>query len=290
MERKPFVYSNGQITDLDIEIGGWYGVVDINDNSDVLVNTDEGSKIVKNDGTSIEFEFFLKGMNNKCEAVGYRSLYKDGQRVDLTVFGEPARPYAINDYSVIVGDYISELGLRSFKWKNGVAETLYLPDQCGDNTAYDINNSGQIVGDTLKSDGVTYPCLWEDDDCRFFAILGGEDNHINAINDFGVAVGMSQYYNGNYNAVVYFEDEVIDLNHFLPEDTEWLYLREAVDINNRGEIVGIGHIQSPYYTIPETPSTFGFLATPIPEPSCVILLGLGLGFLAKKRLSAQRHT
>ena len=65
----------------------------------------------------------------------------------------------------------------------------------------------------------------------------------------------------NADATLYQNGKKINLNDFLPESSEFERLICALDINNKGQIVGYGEGRN------ELGSQYAFVMTPIPQPS-----------------------
>lgn len=117
------------------------------------------------------------------------------------------------------------------------------------------------------------------------------------INESGQIVGVSRrYYSNELRAILYDETGAVhDLNELVVNLGDWT-LREAVDINEGGQIVGYG-------TIGTQTLRHAFLLTPvgspppplIPEPSALIIwsalatLGIGVGWCRRVGRAGQRH-
>ena len=133
---------------------------------------------------------------------------------------------------------------------------------------YDINNHGQVVGRMRTSTGDAHAFLWD-------AVNGIQDlgtlhdweySDAQGINDFGQIVGFSESTPATLthnHAFLYDDGRMIDLNQLLPPDSGWV-LRMAMDINNKGYIVGTGEFNGKIHA---------FLL--IPEPATLLLLGFG---------------
>jgi hypothetical protein len=72
---------------------------------------------------------------------------------------------------------------------------------------------------------------------------------------------------------------LVDLNSFLPTNSNFVSLYQAMDINNRGEIVGVGYLGDG--------SMHAFLMSSVhavDEPSSLAILGIGMvGLIAVRR-------
>ena len=153
--------------------------------------------------------------------------------------------YGINNLGSIVGGRRGSQRDHAFLWKNGVFTDLGLGD------ARAINDSGKIVGTDDNN-----------------AIIWNNGTEINlgpgtafGINNLGQVVGVL-----NGNAFIWENGTLTDLNTLIPINSGWI-LERATDINELGQIVGRGIMYG---------ENHGFLLTPIPEPTTILLLGTGL--------------
>lgn len=89
-------------------------------------------------------------------------LWEDGQLTDLgTLGGESSRARHINECGQVVGVSQTADGTwHHFVWTSG--EMFALAPSLGDNPAYDINDNGQIIGQTRRGEpgpGSDRPCF-----------------------------------------------------------------------------------------------------------------------------------
>jgi probable HAF family extracellular repeat protein len=140
------------------------------------------------------------------------------------------------------------------------------------NYTTDINDLGQVVGYSQGSI-VTHAFLWQSGTgMEDLGSLGGTSNAM-GINNNGQVVGQSTDTRGKFCAFLWQSaGGMVDLNSLIDASSGWR-LCQANAINDNGWIVGWGvnpnHVER------------AFLLTPIPEPSTLALLSIGvIGMLA----------
>jgi len=188
---------------------------------------------------------------------------------------------AINNQDQVIGTGIfSGIGIKGVTNDNG--ETFLIPasTDLDDPLSYlyttranDINDSGNIVGsssNSLSSDS-EFATLWESSTQIGLSLgsLGGNFSEALGINNSQQIVGFSTITSDSstQRAFLWEEGELIDLNNLIAPESGW-ELTSAFEINNNGDIIGIGT-----YNGVER----GFVARAVPEPSSVLgILGLGV--------------
>jgi probable HAF family extracellular repeat protein len=161
----------------------------------------------------------------------------------------------INDFGQVVGIELGAgMGSKGFLWTpktpNGplgvMSDIGYLPGGDGSTIAYGINSLGQVVGDSTVG------------------VIPGQSSQ-----QHHAFVWTPHNANGTTG-------EIVDLNDVLdPVSGAGWVVEFAHDINDRGQIVGIGSYDANGAPLPR-PVTRAFLLTPIvPEPITLSLLTLG---------------
>lgn len=286
-----YLYYNGQMTDIGALAGKSSIANNINDLGHIVGVSSNSVPyaMLWRDGAAIDLGSIddlnswshAYDINNNDQIVGVSSysdggggdhafLWQNGTMIDLGVL-EPGSGYsgatAINDIGQIVGwsgNIYNESG-RAFIWQNGVMTQLRNLNE--NSLAYDINNLGQVVGITrLDKPSRRSGFLWQD------GVITRFDMVPQAINNFGVTVG---YDKSAMNACIWQNGVVTELNTLIDPNLGWM-LKEALDINDHGQIVGYGY---------HNQQVRSFLLTPVPEPGSFAVLALGMTplMLALKR-------
>jgi probable HAF family extracellular repeat protein len=136
--------------------------------------------------------------------------------------------------------------VHALLWEKGKATDLGnlggQTGQAGGNIAYDINNQGQVVGNSdLPGDTTFHAFLWtKRTGMQDLGTLSGDVASVSiSINDAGSVVGASLDANFNPRAFLWEKGVMIDLNTLIAGDSS-LYLLTGCSINSRGEITGLG--------------------------------------------------
>jgi probable HAF family extracellular repeat protein len=211
------------------------------------------------------------------------------QELGLPAGSDRASAAAINDAGLIVGSAKEDLyGYeRALLWKpdGSFTDLGDLPGGVDSSVASDINELGQVVGSGTAADG-RHAFLWTaGGGMSDLGVLpgGGIRSSASAINELGEVVGAGAYASNQYGSTAMYWSSgtgMLDLNNLLDASGAGWRLVFATDINSSGQIVGSAF--SP------TGETRAFLLTPVPEPSSLVLIALGLVAFALPRLRRRK--
>jgi len=136
--------------------------------------------------------------------------------------------------------------VHALLWEKGKATDLGnlggQTGQAGGNIALDVNNQGQVVGNSdLPGDTTFHAFLWtKRTGMQDLGTLSGDVASLSiSINDAGLVVGASLDANFNLRAFLWEKGVMTDLNTLIAGNSP-LYLLTGCSINSRGEITGLG--------------------------------------------------
>jgi probable HAF family extracellular repeat protein len=162
-------------------------------------------------------------------------LYSDGQITVIDSLGSPSgsSPAAINDAGLVGGRSNLVGGTpHGFLYDNGSLTDLGALPAFPQSRVNELNEAGDVVGASLINAGTTSRAvLW-----RNGTITDLGSGTANAINELGSIVGTS----GNTRAVLFQNGGMVDLGDFGDSP-----LTQAIDINDRGQIVGQSSVRLP---------------------------------------------
>jgi probable HAF family extracellular repeat protein len=207
----------------------------------------------------------------------YGFIYQDGVIENI---GNYLWPMAINNSGEISGfsNEFTSFGNRqdsAFVYQNGQID--YLGTLGGrESFAFDINDSGQIIGWATNAEEMRRPFIYQDEKMIEIGNLSSNGEAV-SINNLGDIVGIFYQANGSdRRAFVFHEGVFSDLNDLVTLPDGWV-LHHANGINDSGQIIATG--------INGDGAQHAFLLTPtaVPLPNAVWLMLTGLLSLCGQR-------
>jgi probable HAF family extracellular repeat protein len=174
-------------------------------------------------------------------------LWEKGTMLDLgTLGGTYGFPNDLNNRGQVVGlsNLAGDLVHHPFLWDGG--KMTDLGTFGGDfGQANWINEAGDIVGFAENKDQALLAFLWKDGVLTNLGAVKGEAcSAALGINSKSQVVGLSAktctFTAADRHASLWENGHVIDLNTFLPPSVDLQQLTDAYNINDRGEIAGLG--------------------------------------------------
>ena len=252
---RPFLWVNGAMTDLGT-LGGSFGwAADVNDFGQIAGTssnaTGSSRAFVWEDGVMTDLDIgesaVATGVNNAGQIVGWFTnsdgqshafLWDSGTVTELNGQGGSAMATAINQAGTVVGAIMDGGGhWHPAVWRNTTAAGLELLPGDSDGFANDINDAGQIVGQSRNSNEL-HAVLWDEGAPTQLRSLRSSVSEAEGINATGAIVGASNTPDLIGHPVRWNPG---------PTDLGALYLGGmARDINNGGMVVGSSYTRSGY--------------------------------------------
>lgn len=228
------------------------------------------------------------GINDRGQVAGYSfvagdgatlAVMYDGELHDLGSLGGPSgEATAINESGQVVGaSYTDDTYYHAMLWTpttpNGDSGAMVDLGTLGGGSsfAHAINDSGHVTGFAAVTGDTAIHAFFYDGTMHDLGTLGGEYSYGRGINANGQVTGYSFLTTdtgepGQHAFWYTSENGMVDLNSLIDPQLGW-ELNAGFAINDIGQITGaawIGGLQH------------AFLLTPVPEPSTLALLTLGL--------------
>jgi len=154
--------------------------------------------------------------------------------------GKSSAAYAINNSGVIVGAAdVEGKANHAVLWKHGKIMDIGTLPHGFSSSARAINDRGQIAGFGGTPDGV-HAFIYTDGTMQDLGTLGNDPSEASGINNHGDVVGASNISATRRHPFLWTDGKMTDLNALQPKGSPWI-LSNAFSINDRGQIVCIGH-------------------------------------------------
>jgi probable HAF family extracellular repeat protein len=229
---------------------------------------------INREGQVVGFTYTPGGSNDSHgKGISKRAfLYSNHKITDLGTFdGTDSFATGINNSGQVIGFFIAKpvpgvayIPTRAFVFSGNKLVDLWTLGRSV-TTPTDINDLGQVVGYGQKPGGRAHAFFYSGGRMKDLGTLpGGTQSYAYGINGSGQIVGASESADFTLHAFLYTKGVTQDLNSLIPAHSGWL-LSEARDINDAGQIVGVGIVNG---------QRRGFLLTPLTSPGANVLVRL----------------
>lgn len=235
-QTRAFLWQNGTMQDL-----GTLGT-----------GTDAMAQFINERGQVVGWSYTSSAPNTSCPFFLPLALgsfiwdEKNGMRDIGNLGGTCAIATGVNNRGIVIGDNVDDNPIeRGFLWDNGSIKDLGGSIGGNQTTAEAVSQAGEVVGvGTLAGELSYHATLWKH--VGEITDLGTVDHDLcsfpTAINSQAQIVGASLpscAFDNNTRAFLWQDGSLFDLNALIPPGA-LLHLQSARDINDRGEIGGIG--------------------------------------------------
>jgi probable HAF family extracellular repeat protein len=160
--------------------------------------------------------------------------------------------WGINNSAQVIGYYVYASAVHGFVYSNGLYTSLDVPSAAGGTFAFSINNSGQVAGYNNDSTGGYHGFVYSGGVFTTLDVPSALRTYAYGINDSGQVSGFYVDASAVRHGFVY------SGGVFTTLDVPSARYTYANGINNSGQVTG-------YYW--DGSGVYGFIATPVPEPS-----------------------
>jgi probable HAF family extracellular repeat protein len=238
-----FLYSNGNVTDLGSLGGQSAAAFDLNNAGQIT-----GYATLADNST--QHAFLITG--GKMQDIGTLGGTNSGGR-GVNSSG------SVTGSSEVAGCTASFCSKHAFLYSNGKMTDLGLLPGGASSFGIAVNDRNDVVGwgDSNNDGRAVRGIIWSGGNMTALDPLPNRDqSSANGINNGGVVVGASgsaSTRGADAHAIIYANGKMQDLNDLIPSDSGWT-LQMASDINDKGQIVGTGLLNSQQHAFLLTPA------------------------------------